>query len=355
MLAGFLWIFYGVPAVVALINLILMPRQRKTAEDPGFTVLIPARNEADKIGNLVRTLLNQGSQVFVFDDESEDETGEIASANGATVIRSKGLPSGWVGKNHACHQLALAAAEASPHEWMLFLDADVLPADDFVASFRSTLKAWGARFPVITGFAELLPGRAPERAYFAWVPWVLLATNPFGLVARTGKGHNFFTNGQVVAWKSSTYFEVMPHEAVRAEVLEDVKIGRMLARQNVRVLVVNLADSLKVKMYDDFFAAVRGMSKNSSSIAGSALGTVALAGLFFAWAGAWILHPPTYLALVVSGVCATAVVTRGSSRVIGVLTAVMLPLTLLGAGLTCLWSLRLKAKRALEWKGRTYP
>ena len=292
--------------------------------------------------------------VIVFDDESDDDTGVIAQQNGAIVIRSAGLPDGWVGKNHACHQLALAAAEASPSDWMLFLDADVIPSSNFVAEFQSALEMWGSRFPVVTGFAELLPGRGLERVYFAWVPWILLSTNPFGLVATTGKGHNFFTNGQVVAWKSSAYFELMPHDALRGEVLEDVKIGRLLAKHKVNVLVGNLTGILGVRMYADLGSAFKGMSKNASSIAGSAVGTLVLAGLFVAWALAWLLEPATYFALLASGLFTSATVHRGRNRPIGFLTAFLLPLTLLSAAATCLWSLRLKSQGALEWKGRKY-
>jgi len=56
-----------------------------------LTVVIPAYNEAEAIGDVVKELLQkaEATKVLVIDDGSDDETAAIASAAGATVIRHK--------------------------------------------------------------------------------------------------------------------------------------------------------------------------------------------------------------------------------------------------------------------------
>ena len=52
-------------------------------------VLIPAYNEATKIGNVIRGIREQGFKVLVSDDGSVDETASIARGLGAQVVRAE--------------------------------------------------------------------------------------------------------------------------------------------------------------------------------------------------------------------------------------------------------------------------
>ena len=56
-----------------------------------LTVVIPAYNEAEAIGGVVKELVQkaEGVKVLVVDDGSEDETGSVAREAGASVIRHK--------------------------------------------------------------------------------------------------------------------------------------------------------------------------------------------------------------------------------------------------------------------------
>lgn len=347
-----LWIgvcVYGLFVLVALLNLGLMPRPRRAGTEP-VPILIPARNEADNLARLVPELVAQGARVYVFDDESTDDTAAIAAKCGAQVIRGGPLPESWLGKNRACHELAKVVAEAEPAEWFCFLDADTDPKPGFVAALSGLVQNQGRRHPVITGFPHMLPGRFPEPTYLGWVPWVLLATNPFGLVARSRLGHNGFTNGQIVLWRASTYWELTPNQALRDRVLEDVAIGRLLAREKRPVAVCALASILAVRMYADVSAAIEGMSKNSSEIAGNALGTYALALVLLAIAWLWAAMGPWWwlgLGLLVLGKVLTDRIVRFAWW-----TPPFMPLTLTLAAWTLVRSQRLKAAGKLSWKGR---
>jgi hypothetical protein len=82
-------------------------------------VLIPARNEAATIGQVVRGCRQAGFSVTVIDDASSDATALLAAQAGAEVLA---LPGPHHGKTAALHN-ALAGLPESV-EWLLILDGD---------------------------------------------------------------------------------------------------------------------------------------------------------------------------------------------------------------------------------------
>ncbi|HSX47327.1 MAG TPA: glycosyltransferase family 2 protein, partial [Patescibacteria group bacterium] len=71
-----------------------------------LTVIIPAYNEADCIGDTITSVLNQTvkpKEVIVVDDFSDDGTGEIAKSYGVKVIR----PSSNTGSKAGAQNFAL--------------------------------------------------------------------------------------------------------------------------------------------------------------------------------------------------------------------------------------------------------
>ncbi len=346
-----LLVLYGLYALVAVTTALFTRRPKEDSEEP-LAALIPARDEEENLKRLVPALTGQGARVYVFDDESSDQTAQAAREAGALVISGGPLPEGWTGKNRACHALARAASEDAPGEWLTFMDADTYPDSTFAAKYAQLLAQEGRRSSVVTGFPRLIPGKGIEPLYLSWMTWILLATDPFGLVAATGKGHNRFTNGQITSFKGSAYWEIDPHEKVKGKILEDVQIGRLLAREKVAVSVVNLSGILAVKMYENVGQAWRGMSKNCYEITGSAAGTTALAALLalsawgwvFAGSGWWIAY------LVLAG--SKLVTDRFVRHPIWLWP--LAPITLTLGAATLLNSIR-QRRAGVEWKGRRYP
>src|SRR5258707_519781 len=103
---------------------------------PPVAAVVPARNEADCIGQSIASLLGQdyhGSwTVILVDDDSSDGTVEIAqravqSPERLKVVRSRGLPPGWTGKLWAIKQgIDVAAALPQPPAYVLLTDADIV-------------------------------------------------------------------------------------------------------------------------------------------------------------------------------------------------------------------------------------
>lgn len=350
-MTGVLFAVYGFLAFVSLLNLILLRRPGRMARGegaPGLCALIPARNEAENLRRLLPLLREQVDQVIVYDDGSTDGTSAVAREFGATVVTGGDLPPGWTGKNHACHRLAQIAAETSPAEWWVFLDADVEPGPHFGDACRSLAADSGRWAPVISGFTQFRPGRGLEPLYLLWVPWLLLASCPFGLISRSRQSHARFTNGQFVMWRGTRYTELWPHEANRAEVLEDVQIGRWLARNKVPVEVVDISGHLAVHMYRDLKSAWHGMGKNSAFIFPSAQAAMGFSLICLGLAVAGIASPLPVLLLILSGL-SVALTVRSFTW-----AWLFTPLVLLTIPATLIHAYQRLNAGTIEWKGRIY-
>jgi len=108
-----------------------LPAEAKDLSE--VTVLIPARNEAEGIARTIQSLRAQGDglQMIVIDDQSNDETAQIArSAGGAQLKVIQGLPlqAGWSGKLWALEQGR--AHVTTP--LVLLLDADIELTPDMI-------------------------------------------------------------------------------------------------------------------------------------------------------------------------------------------------------------------------------
>jgi hopene-associated glycosyltransferase HpnB len=110
---------------------------------PSVTAIIPARDEAETVGQTIASLLRQDYpgdlNVIMVDDQSADATArvadEAAAALGAgdrlTVLAGGPLPAGWTGKLWAQHQGVAHAEAATPRPaYLLFTDADIVYAPD---------------------------------------------------------------------------------------------------------------------------------------------------------------------------------------------------------------------------------
>lgn len=103
---------------------------------PRVVAVIPARNEAGMIAQSVGSLLTQDYRgtfsVVLVDDNSEDETLQIAQAmarNAAgrlAIVHGHALPAGWTGKLWALSQgVDRACAASESPDYLLLTDADI--------------------------------------------------------------------------------------------------------------------------------------------------------------------------------------------------------------------------------------
>lgn len=118
----------------------LKPRERCKV-----VAIIPARDEADVIRESLESLAKQDFdgelRVIVVDDNSSDQTGDLARAAGVKVLSGAPLPNGWTGKLWAMEQ-GLVVAEAMQADFFLFTDADIRHDPKNLASLVGMAQAW---------------------------------------------------------------------------------------------------------------------------------------------------------------------------------------------------------------------
>ncbi len=213
------------------INLLTFPRLRPLPlknDDgqawPFLSILIPARNEEANIAACVRSLVAQHYErleVLVLDDLSEDATATIvtqlidelpSSQKGRLrLLHGTALPSGWAGKNFACHQLAQHARG----DYLLFTDADTVHDPKTAA----TILTWMKRFSVqlLTGQPEYLFGSLGERLVLPALNFMNMTSLPVALVNLSKNPALVTGNGQLLCFERSAYTAIGELCACRAD------------------------------------------------------------------------------------------------------------------------------------------
>ncbi len=129
---------------------------------PSVTAVIPARDEAATIGNVIAAHMAADYQgdfrIILVDDNSSDGTGDIAKAAAGesdhlSIIDGAPLPEGWTGKLWAMHQGVTAAQTRSDPVYFLLTDADIVLARDTLA--RLVAKAETERLSLVSLMARL--------------------------------------------------------------------------------------------------------------------------------------------------------------------------------------------------------
>jgi glycosyltransferase involved in cell wall biosynthesis len=107
--------------------------------DERVSVVIPARNEAGRIAATIHAVLREAKscgvdlEVIVVDDGSTDTTSSDARRAGARVVRVEGA-----GNPGAARNCGAAAAQG---DLLIFLDADCVPAPNWLAAFLAAHRA----------------------------------------------------------------------------------------------------------------------------------------------------------------------------------------------------------------------
>lgn len=136
------------PAISAL-----YPAKRHTL------IVIPARDEAADIADVVRRALDCGFPTVVVDDHSADRTAAIARAAGATVLRLPFHVGSW-----AAIQTGMRFALNQGYRRVVTLDADGQHNPEDVARLVAGLEQPGAPDVIIAS----CPDRANQRRKLAW-------------------------------------------------------------------------------------------------------------------------------------------------------------------------------------------
>jgi 4,4'-diaponeurosporenoate glycosyltransferase len=312
---------------------------------PSVAVVIPARNEALALPNLLPGLESQlrpGDELIVVDDHSTDSTTEVATQLGARVIHPPELPHGWLGKPHACW----TGASMTTAPLLLFVDADVRPAPDLLD--RVALEWSRDRDAVVSMQPWHRTGSWTEQASLLANITALMGSGGFTIAGSRAAATVAF--GPVLAIGRSTYDRIGGHAAVRTMHTEDIGLARAAGRST---LCTGRPDT-SFRMYPEGLRQlVQGWTRSIATGARFTPWWLSIAVVAWVWslAGGWLAEPLVYP---LSAVQFWVLGRRAGSM--HPLTAVLYPLAVALFAAIFLRSLfALVFRREVTWKQRSVP
>jgi len=198
--------------------------------DPDLDIVIPARDEAEGIGDALRSLLAQDYagrlRIILVDDGSTDGTGAIARSLDdprLVVLDGKPRPPGWSGKLWAVSQgVAHTAAEL-----VLLTDADIVHEP----AHASTLvdKAERDGLDLVSEMVELRCATLAERALVPAFVFFFQLLYPFAWVNDPMRATAAAAGGTVLL-RRRALDRIGGIEAVRGALIDDVALAAAVKR-----------------------------------------------------------------------------------------------------------------------------
>ncbi|PVX49219.1 cellulose synthase/poly-beta-1,6-N-acetylglucosamine synthase-like glycosyltransferase [Balneicella halophila] len=350
-------LFLGMQLLNVVLNLVFKQRIKisETENNERISLLIPARNEETNISFLLSDLQkskNENIEIIVFDDESTDNTAEVVQnfANQdkrIVLLKSDGLPQGWLGKNHACYQLA----QKAQGKYLLFLDADVRIEANVINDAVSYLKRFNLK--LLSIFPIQIQKTFGEKISIPVMNYILLTLLPLVFVRISPFKSHAAANGQFMLFDSETYRKIQPHHLFKKSAVEDIKIARHYKKEKLKIACLTGERRIQCRMYKTYKEAVKGFSKNVFIFFGN---IPLLAFLFWAFSAfgfipVWLALPQYltyYFAVLVSVLLLYSLVGRQNS----VINFLFFPFHLLFLITILGKAIKVKKHKKLEWKER---
>ncbi|MEU6076886.1 glycosyltransferase family 2 protein [Micromonospora sp. NPDC047074] len=344
------------------------PPDRPAPVTEPVAVLLPLRDEAGRVAPCLRALLAQrgvpGLRIVVLDDGSTDGTADVVRAvagDDPRVVLLDGVapPPGWLGKPHACWQLATRADPAATA--LVFVDADVLLAPDAVAAAVTELRA--ARVTLLSPYPRILVATAADRLVQPLLQWLWLTFLPLRAMERSARPSLAAAGGQFLVVDRAGYDAAGGHAAVADRILEDIELARAVKRAGGRIALADGSRLAACRMYENWPQLRDGYSKSLWATFGhpaaAALVVTALLLLYTA---------PPLLAVTALAVGAPTVAAAAlgayllgvTGRVVSARAtggrwwpdALAHPVSVVVLGWLTLRSYHLRKRRRLSWRGR---
>ncbi len=248
------------------------------AGNPRVSIIVPARNEAETIEQALKTVLAldyDNYEVIAVNDRSTDSTGEIlekiaqsqnphpvSPQNGETrmghplrIVHHTALPAGWLGKTHAMW----TAANQASGDWLLFTDADVLFKPD---SLRRAL-AYAESVPAdhVVLFPQMImkgPGEYMMIAFFQTM--FMFGHRPWKVADPSTDDHMGVGAFNLV--RRRVYDAVGTYAALRMEVLDDMKLGKVVKQAGFAQRNVFGGDLISLRWAKGAMGIVNNLTKN---------------------------------------------------------------------------------------------
>src|SRR5580692_2005156 len=248
------------------------------AGNPSVSIIVPARNEEETIERALNTLLAldyDNYEVIAVNDRSTDSTGaimeqieknphfsqrtrEMGRPNSSPLLRvvhHRDLPAGWLGKTHAMW----TAANHATGDWLLFTDADVQFKPDSVR--RAVAYSEAERADHVVVFPQMIMKRPGEFMMIAFFQTMFMfGHRPWKVADPKAKDH--MGVGAFNLIRRSTYDAVGTYEALRMEVLDDMKLGKVVKNAGFAQRNVFGEDLISIRWARGARGVVENLTKN---------------------------------------------------------------------------------------------
>ncbi len=273
---------------------------RRPASCPRVSIIVPARNEEEDIEQGLRGLLALDYlpyEVIAVNDRSTDRTGDIMEKVAASpaahgclrIVHVSELPSGWLGKTHAMW----TAARQATGDWLLFTDADVLFKPDVLR--RALAYAESEKADHVVVFPRMIMKRAGEKMMIAFFQTLFtFGHRPWRVADPDTNDHMGVGAFNLVT--RAAYEAVGTYKALRMEVLDDMKLGKVIKNARFRQRNVFGDDLISIRWAKGAMGVVDNLTKNFFAVLSfQRWRTIVSAfGLFFLnlgpFLGIWLAH-----------------------------------------------------------------
>lgn len=226
-------------------------------------MIIPARNEANTIATVVRSILDSNYsplELLVVDDRSTDNTAvvveRLASDPRLQLIGGEELPEGWYGKPWACFQ----GYRHARGELLLFTDADTRHHPSLLSHAVGALEGENAALVTISPTQRCVTFW--ERLVMPQI-WLLLALRYHPrTVNQARRPSDVIANGQFILTSRSAYEAAGTHAAVRSEVAEDLALAQTYWARGLKLHFAFAERLMETRMYQGLASLIEGWSKN---------------------------------------------------------------------------------------------
>jgi glycosyltransferase involved in cell wall biosynthesis len=286
----------GMPKVANIAE----PQWNLRLPEARVSIIVPARNEAADIEESLTSLLRldyQDYEVIAVDDRSTDGTGQImdrlaaipAAQGRLRVIHVDQLPKQWLGKTHAMW----SAARRATGDWLLFTDADVTFRPDSLR--RAMAYADAERADHVVLFPQIVMKKPGERMMVAFFQTLFVfGHRPWKTADPEAPDHMGVGAFNLV--RRSTYESVGTYERLRLEVLDDMKLGKVVKNAGFRQRNVFGDDLISLRWAKGAWGMVENLTKNFFAVLSFQWWRVLASCCAFAFlnllpfAGLWLAH-----------------------------------------------------------------
>ncbi len=255
----------GMPHIADIALPVWDRRPPTPSGEPRVSIIVPARNEEDDIRATLGRLLAldySNYEIIAVDDRSVDGTGKImedvVASDGAArlkVIHISELPRGWLGKTHAMW----SAGKVATGDWLLFTDADVLFKPDSLR--RAIAYAEAERADHVVLFPRMIMKRPGEKMMIAFFQALFVFGHRPWKVADP-KARDHMGVGAFNMVRRSVYDAIGSYQALRMEVLDDMKLGKVVKNAGFAQRNVFGEDLISLRWAKGAFGIVENLTKN---------------------------------------------------------------------------------------------